>query len=1119
MDMAWTVSFQKKIVDIYGADFGKTIKTRYCKAFSSIYAEDFPMERLLSDIAVLERLSESNPVHMKLECLREQGEDIIHLRFFQSQKLVSLSYILPVLENFGLHIDSARSYKILPAEGGVFWISDIVARCEFDYENVRSGAELFSTAISQVISSQIENDGFNRLVLGALLPSKDIVILRVYTRYLLQTAMRYSQAHVERALVTYPNISRNLIEIFRVMHDPEHQENVSARLAQCLQLIQEQLDLVQSLDDDTIIRRVLGVILATVRTNFFMQHSGENLQDYIAIKIQSGKLAELPSPAPLFEIFVYATQFEAIHLRSARIARGGIRWSDRPEDFRTEVLGLMKTQVVKNTIIVPSGAKGGFVLKTVPSIGPEERLQDIVVRRYQSFIHALLDLTDNLVAGKCVAPERVVCLDEADPYLVVAADKGTAAFSDVANAISSARGFWLGDAFASGGATGYDHKKMGITARGAWESVLRHFRELQIDIQSQDVTVVGIGDMSGDVFGNGLLYSKRIQLIAAFDHRHIFIDPNPNPDMSWRERDRLFKLPVSSWDDYNRALISDGGGVFKRSEKSIKLSPQIKQVLEIEEDVLTPNELIIALLKAPVDVLFNGGVGTYVKSVNETHAMVGDRTNDYCRVNGSDLRCKVVGEGGNLGFTQRGRIEYAMQDGLLFTDFIDNSAGVDCSDHEVNLKILLDSEVLKGNLTPAKRNQLLATLQDEVASLVLDDNHQQALALSFAAYTAKSNIVLHAEYIRDLEAHGILNRKVEYLPDDKALVERRAARLGLTRPELAVLLAYTKIYLKEAILMSGLPEDRYLKQVIANAFPQRVREKYKKAMYAHQLQREIVATELANDLVNSMGITFVYRLQIETGAPIEDIIRAYTMASHSFGTQVLQNVIDLLGFSIPIEEQYDMISNIRRLINISTRWFLRNNYHKKPLQTVIRHFRNHIHSVEGLVSDLMSGVTREYLDSLTEKFQNAHLSPDIARRIGTSRAIYTALNIIEVATKNRFNLEKTARMYFACGARMNLVWFRDQLAADMRNNQWHVLTRLTLRDELDVLQCALTVDMLRNSEKTQDVGDSIDSWVNRNASIMERWNKLLMIVHHSGTVEYSMFFIAIRELTRLIQVR
>jgi glutamate dehydrogenase len=952
-------------------------------------------------------------------------------------------------------------------------------------------------------------------VLGASITWQEIIILRAYSKYLHQIGFRFSQHYIEQALSAHPDITKDLIQLFYAMHDPAY-KNKKLTADAIEASISKALEAVTSLDEDRILRRMMTLIKVTLRTNYFLRDSDGQRKHYVSFKLSSREIPDLPLPKPLYEIFVYSTHFEGIHLRSSKVARGGIRWSDRPEDFRTEILGLMKAQFVKNAVIVPSGAKGGFVLKTVKPGVSRDELNKEVIKRYTDFISGLLDLTDNIVGNKFIRPAHVVCHDDIDPYLVVAADKGTATFSDLANSISAKYNFWLGDAFASGGSAGYDHKKMGITARGAWESIKRHFRELEIDVTRKDITVIGIGDLSGDVFGNGMIYSNHIKLVAAFNHRNIFIDPNPDAELSFFERVRLFNLPSSTWEDYNTKIMSKGGGIFSRAAKSIALSPEMKAVLGTDIDSTTPNELIRIILKAPVDLFFNGGIGTYVKASTQTNADVGDRTNDYCRVDGGELRCKVVGEGGNLGFTQLGRVEYALQGGLINTDFIDNSAGVDCSDHEVNLKILLSQEMSKGKLTLAKRDELLVSMTQEVADLVLRDNYEQALVMSFTAAAARKYIALHASHIKELESIGLLDRRVEYIPDDKKLMERKAANEGLTRPEIAVVLEYTKIYLKQAILQTNIPDDPYLGVIAENAFPATIRHKYKQAIKEHRLYREIVATQLSNQIVSTMGITFIHRVQSETGASIEDIARAFAVASHIFGTSALQKLVEDLNFKVPMEKQYEMLFNIRNLINLSTRWFLHSTLLKGDLQKLIDHYASRIAKLEKVIPQLMAGFTRKYLEELIDDFLKAGLSRDTAERIATFRAIYTALNIIDVSTRHNYDLIKTAEVYFAAGERVNMLWFRDQINHDSREGHWNALARLTLRDELDAAQRALTVAILKSDKKNTESSTLITNWVEANKLSLKRWDHLLSMLHGSSNVEYSMFFIAIRELLSLI---
>jgi len=681
MNRAWVDGLETKLTQALGSKQAKELSTKYSNAFSTSYTEQVSIDIAAVDIQQIEKLTAENPIDMDFYLTEDQR---LHLRVFQYDQPIPLSDILPMLENLDLRTFDEAPFKIaLPDH--LVWISDFTVKYLHGTIDIEKIKDIFQDAFLQIRSGLIENDGFNKLVLGAELSGNEITILRAYAKYLRQIGFRFSQTYIELALINNTDITKNLIALFKAKFDP--QTKTRELYSQLETPILQSLESVTSLDEDNILRRLLDLIRATLRTNYFQPQRDPKLKPYLALKLDSQKIPGLPLPIPLYEIFIYAPHFEGIHLRSAKVARGGIRWSDRREDFRTEILGLMKAQKVKNAVIVPSGAKGGFVLKTLPPQASRAEIQTEVIACYKAFICGLLDLTDNLINGKIIKPEKVVCYDEDDPYLVVAADKGTATFSDLANSISQQYHFWLGDAFASGGSAGYDHKKMGITARGAWESIKRHFHEIDINIATTDFTVVGIGDMSGDVFGNGMLYTPHIKLVAAFDHRDIFLDPNPTPELSFKERQRLFDLPTSSWEDYDAKLISKGGGIYKRTCKSIPLSPEIKKLLGTKEEALTPNELIRVILAAPVDLLYNGGVGTYVKASTETQADVGDKTNEYCRINGNELRCRVVGEGGNLGFTQLGRVEYALQGGIINTDFIDNSAGVDCSDHEVNFSI------------------------------------------------------------------------------------------------------------------------------------------------------------------------------------------------------------------------------------------------------------------------------------------------------------------------------------------------------------------------------------------------------------------------------------------------
>lgn len=1106
---------REELIKKIGKQKGTALHKKYGSAFPLSYFEENSVAAAVEDICHLEKISTEELFHIDFSKEPEQIDHALHLKLYQFGDPIPLSDILPILENMGLRTLTERSYAVM-LQNKVAWVSNFKVTHEkatlFAIEKVKG---VFHDAFISIVHGRCENDALNKLVLDAELSCREIAILRAYIKYLLQTKFRFSKSYMEKTLTKYPEMTSHLIGLFRLMFDPKKQNHKKVLALETD--IQNSLEAVSNLDEDFILRSLWITIKATLRTNYFQTQKNGNHKDYFSIKIKSREVPELPLPHPLYEVFVYSPRFEAIHLRSTKVSRGGIRWSDRREDFRTEILGLMKTQTVKNAIIVPSGAKGGFVLKALSPNATRAEVQTEVIACYQSFMRGLLDITDNLKNKKVIRPKEVICYDDEDPYLVVAADKGTATFSDMANAIAHEYQFWLGDAFASGGKTGYDHKKIGITARGAWESIKRHFRELEINILKTDFTVIGIGDMSGDVFGNGLLYTPHIKMIGAFDHRDIFIDPNPHPEIAFKERARLFKLASSSWQDYNKKLISKGGGVFSRKSKSIALTPEIKKALNITENSLTPNALICALLKAPVDLLFNGGIGTYVKASNESQADVGDKTNEFCRVNGEELNCRVVGEGGNLGFTQLGRIEYALKGGLINTDFIDNSGGVDCSDHEVNIKILLDQEIHKGRLTENKRNQLLVQMTDDIAGLVLNNNYNQAFVMSAVALHSAKNIGLFQDYLKELEVAAHMSRSVEFLPNDRRLIERKTAGQPLTRPELAVLLAYTKIYLKNEILKSDLPEDVYVKNIIATAFPTLLSKSFSKSLLEHPLHREIIATQLSSHLVNEMGITFIYRLQVETGATVPQIIRGYLMAANIFSSSQLQKLIAALDFKITVTMQYELLHHIRHLVNISTRWFLRSRYLNQDIQKTITHFADRVKILGDIFPTLISGDTKNYMDSLTEQFIQAGLDKNVVDQIARSRVLYMALNIIELSSQHQFDLVKTAKIYLLVGERFNFVWFRDQIGSDTRDGHWNTLARLTLRDELDIIQKRLTTAVMETEKKKQSGAHHlIEKWITRHRRALDRWEKILGLLHSSSNIDYTIFFIALRELSDLI---
>lgn len=1114
---SWEDELKERLIEHFGEENGNILAQKYYNAFPPGYKADFDARTAVYDVAHLERLSADNLLEMNFYRPLDEGANLLRFKLFQKEHAIPLTDVLPMLEHMGLRVLGERPHEIVLKNGSRFWINDFgmeySSNLALDIVPVK---ESFQEAFQAIWNGAAENDGFNRLVLSAQLNWRETSVLRAYAKYLRQTGFTFSQAYIEETLARNAEIARNLIELFNMRFQPGKQANLEQDVAELESRIFAGLNAVANLDEDRILRRFHALIKATLRTNYFQTKEGAP-KTYLSFKLDPNAIPELPLPRPMFEIFVYSPRFEGVHLRGAKVARGGLRWSDRREDFRTEILGLMKAQQVKNAVIVPSGAKGGFVPKQLPIDGNRDAIMAEVVSCYQDFIRGLLDLTDNIISGQIVPPQDTIRFDEDDPYLVVAADKGTATFSDYANAISQEYGFWLNDAFASGGSAGYDHKKIGITARGAWESVKRHFREIGLNPQETDFTVVGIGDMSGDVFGNGMLLSRHIKLVGAFNHMHIFLDPNPDAEQSFQERERLFHLPRSTWEDYNPELISRGGGVYKRSAKSIPLSPEVKELLGLEGDSIVPNDLIRALLTAPVDLLWNGGIGTYVKAEEERNLDVGDRANDAIRINGKELRCKIVGEGGNLGCTQLGRIEYALNGGLINTDFIDNSAGVDCSDHEVNIKILLNDVVANGDMTLKQRNTLLAEMTDEVAHLVLQDNYYQTQALSLAVTQVAENVDLYSRYMDEQERLGKLPRALEFLPDAKTMVERKRLGKSLTRPELAVLLAYCKINVKQEILNSNLPEDPFLARAIEDEFPKVLCKKFRGQMEQHSLRREIIATQLSSAMVNNMGITFVHRLQDETGAPVSAVVRAYTVAQNVFGMRELLSLIESLDYKITSELQKWMMTRVLRLVRRGTRWFLRNRRTRLDIAATIEHFGAGVNQLYNDLPKLLTGTAKAKYETLEKEFMEQSVPKKIASRIALASSMFATLDIIETATEHDLSLDEVAAVYLALDEKLELGWFREQISIHPIVSHWDALARAGLHDDIDWQQRGLTVGVLVGKSKRTTVEQQINTWIEQHQPLVERWRYMLSNLRSADNLEFLMFTVAVRELLDLTQ--
>ena len=1107
----WVAGLREALTASMDAGLALNLWSRIATVFPAAYTEQVTPLAALGDIAELVALG-AEPDAMRLRLHRAAGEAAtqLHLTLFRRGAAASISDVVPIMENFGLRVIAEHPYEIQWPAGQPARIQDFELAHATPFDIGKLGERL-TAAIESVWTGQTENDGFNRLLPLTGLAGREIMVLRACGRYLLQTGLPFSQRYMEGVLQTSPGIALKLFQLFERRLNPARAAAARAGTRSLEAAIANDLEAVTSLDADRILRAFLHVIRAMLRTNFWQQHDGVP-RPCLSFKLDSQAIPELPLPRPLFEVFVYSPEVEAIHLRMAQVARGGIRWSDRREDFRTEVLGLMKAQNVKNTVIVPMGAKGGFVVRRPQATSAEERQRE-GIRCYQIFMRGLLDLTDNIVNGRIVPPPLAVRCDADDPYLVVAADKGTASFSDIANAVSAEYSFWLGDAFASGGSAGYDHKKMGITARGAWESVKRHFRELGRDIQAEDFSVCGIGDMSGDVFGNGMLLSRHIRLLAAFDHRHIFLDPTPDVAASFAERERLFGLPRSSWDDYSKKLISPGGGVFARAAKSITLSPQIRELLGLDVANATPLEIIRAMLSMPVDLLWNGGIGTYVKATTETQAQIGDRANDALRVNGAELHAKVVGEGGNLGLSQLGRVEYALKGGRLNTDFIDNSAGVNTSGVEVNLKILLNPLVLAGTLRLQERDQLMTRMTGDVASLVLRNNYLQSQALSTLESQAVARLPEHQHLIRRLERSGDLNRRIEFLPDDETLAERHKQSRGLTRPELAVLLSYSKIWLSHHLVASDVPEDPYLSQELERYFPQAVRTRFARAISRHRLRREIIATATTNSLVNRMGPSFVIRAQEETGAPPARVARAYTAAREVFEMRELWSQIEALDNKIPAPMQYTMLYETGRLLRHLTYWLLT---HRPTLSVdaAVSGLRGPVRSLTAHLAGALAGQWRSGYDAVLARYASAGVPQLLAARMALLDAQNSALDLVELAANSKASVSDAAHVYFGLGAHLGLDWIHAQVNALQIDGNWQAVARAGLRDSVFHSQRLLAQQVLDQPGRSGPAA-RLKAWVGANAGNLVQWERMQADMRTSGKSDFATLSVGAEALRRL----
>ncbi|MER5366163.1 NAD-glutamate dehydrogenase [Streptomyces sp. NPDC002722] len=1122
---SWADGFQEALGAECGEERAAELLRQYGHSFPEGYKADHTPRSAVADLVHLEALKQDEN-DFALSLYEPVGAAPGERRFkiYRTGEQVSLSAVLPALQQLGVEVVDERPYELRCADRTHAWIYDFGLRMPQANGNgnylADDARDRFQDAFAAVWTGKAENDGFNSLVLGAGLNWRQAMVLRAYAKYLRQAGSTFSQDYMESTLRNNVHTTRLLVSLFEARMSPERQHAGTELIDGLLEELDGALDQVASLDEDRILRSFLTVIKATLRTSFFQMADDGNPHSYVSMKFDPQSIPDLPAPRPAFEIWVYSPRVEGVHLRFGKVARGGLRWSDRREDFRTEILGLVKAQMVKNTVIVPVGAKGGFVAKQLPDPAVDrDAWMAEGIASYRTFISALLDITDNMVAGEVVPPKDVVRHDEDDTYLVVAADKGTASFSDIANEVAVAYGFWLGDAFASGGSAGYDHKGMGITARGAWESVKRHFRELGHDTQTEDFTVVGVGDMSGDVFGNGMLLSEHIRLVAAFDHRHIFIDPSPDAATSYAERRRLFELPRSSWADYNKDLLSAGGGIHPRSAKSIPVNAHIREALGIEPGVtkMTPAELMQTILKAPVDLVWNGGIGTYIKSSAESNADVGDKANDAIRVNGEDLRAKVVGEGGNLGATQLGRIEFARGGGRINTDAIDNSAGVDTSDHEVNIKILLNGLVRDGDMTVKQRNKLLAEMTDEIGRLVLRNNYAQNVALANATSQSTSLLHAHQRFMRRLGRDGDLDRGLEFLPADRQIRELLNGGKGLSQPELAVLLAYTKITAARELIRTSLPDDAHLQTLLHAYFPEQLREQFPEAVDGHALRREIITTVLVNDTVNTGGSTFLHRLREETGASIEEIVRAQFAAREIFGLGQVWDAVEALDNEVAADVQTRIRLHSRRLVERGSRWLLGNRPQPLEIAETIDFFKAGVEQVWAELPKMLMGADLEWYQSILDELTEAGVPGELAQRVAGFSSAFPVLDIVAIAERTGKDPLSVAEVYYDLADRLGITQLMDRIIELPRADRWQSMARASIREDLYAAHAALTADVLAVGNGTSTPQERFTAWEEKNAAILTRSRSTLEEIQGSDAFDLANLSVAMRTMRTLLR--
>jgi len=1111
---SWSEQLRARLLERLDEDTALRLHDRFSQSFPVSYQEEVSPQLAAADLEDIAAVGDGQSrIEMSLTRSPNSSNGSLRLRTCRAGEAIPLYTIVPILERMSMKVLSERVYEI-GASPSPIWIQELeLAPAGTEPDDVAKLEPRFLEAFLASLDGRCENDEFNSFVVLAGLDWREVTLMRAYCKYLLQTGLPFSQSYMQQVLARYADFTRALVDRFQALFDPARRSAARRNLERASQLtIDAALDSAMNLDEDRILRAFLSMLEGTLRTNYFQLTDGAP-KDYLVFKLDSAKLTELPRPRPALEIFVYSPRVEGVHLRTSRVARGGLRWSERREDFRTEILGLMKAQQVKNTIIVPTGAKGGFVCKQLPD-GDRDVVQTEVIACYKTFVRGLLDVTDNIIGDRVVAPERVVRRDADDPYLVVAADKGTATFSDTANELSAEYGFWLGDAFASGGSAGYDHKKMGITAKGAWESVKRHFRELGINVQTEALTVVGIGDMGGDVFGNGMLLSKHIKLVAAFNHRHIFLDPDPDPAASYAERRRLFSLPRSGWDDYATDKLSTGGEVYSRQTKSIKLHAAAQAMLGIEESTLTPLELIRAILRMRVDLLWNGGIGTYVKATAESQGDAGDPANDAVRIDAGALNCKVVGEGGNLGLTQRARIEFTLNGGLVNADFIDNSAGVGSSDHEVNIKILLDEVIRRRKLSRAQRRPLLAAMTPSVAKLVLHNNYAQTQALSVMDAHSFARLGENARLIRTLETQVQMDRALEFLPNDETIAERRSIGKGLTRPELAVIFSYAKIGLTNQLMASKIPDDAYFDEAIETYFPPRLQKRFVPSMRAHRLRREIIAMRIANDIINRMGPAFTFRATEDMAVSIAQVVRAYTIVRDVFDIGPIWDSIEAADYKVPPRLQYELMFKISRSLRRAVYWLLQQHPGRLNVTELVARMRPGAETIASTLPELETPAGRERLQQQVRKLKTTGVSAKFASKLAALSVLTQTLDILTIAKNTTLDVGETASLYFEFADALEINWIRQEIENLVVEGRWQAVARDTLRQNL-ARQQSIVLERILKSRRRQAPRAALAGWLEKRREAIARICQIVQDMRAQDGADFATVSVAIREIERL----